>query len=121
MLTRVLVLFLQTKVVNLRFLDHICNSFSLQPCRGFNDAINGFSDDGWSVMSCEGSEDVIVAVNSAKNLFSTSNLSNSHSLVGGVLCAKASMLLQVSHNSQLYNHAYFEPYHEGTSQKISLH
>ncbi|KAK1394334.1 Homeobox-leucine zipper protein REVOLUTA [Heracleum sosnowskyi] len=72
----------------------VLRTFSQRLSRGFNDAINGFSDDGWSVMSCEGSEDVIVAVNSAKNLFSTSNPSNSHSLVGGVLCAKASMLLQ---------------------------
>lgn len=45
-------------------------------------------------MNCDGSEDVIVAVNSAKNLVSSSDLS----LVGGILCAKASMLLQVSHS-----------------------
>lgn len=69
-----------------------------QLSRGFNDAINGFSDDGWSVMNCDGSEDVVVAVNAAKNLVSTSDLSSSLSLVGGVLCAKASMLLQVSHS-----------------------
>ncbi|KAL8089849.1 hypothetical protein AgCh_039351 [Apium graveolens] len=68
----------------------VLRTFSHRLSRGFNDAINGFSDDGWSVMNCDGSEDVIVAVNSAKNLVSTSDLS----LVGGILCAKASMLLQ---------------------------
>lgn len=61
-------------------------------CRGFNDAINGFNDDGWSILPCEGAEDVAVAINSAKNLTTTSN---AVSLLGGVLCAKASMLLQV--------------------------
>lgn len=69
----------------------------LFPCRGFNDAINGFSDDGWSMMNTDGAEDVIIAVNSSKNLGGASNPSNSLSLLGGVLCAKASMLLQVSY------------------------
>ena len=55
-------------------------------------------------MNCEGSEDVIVAENSLKNLFSTSNQSHSISMVGGVLCAKASMLLQVNYNSEIYNY-----------------
>ncbi|WOG87592.1 hypothetical protein DCAR_0206822 [Daucus carota subsp. sativus] len=72
----------------------VLRTFSQRLSRGFNEAINGFNDDGWSVINCEGSEDVIVAVNSAKNLVSTSDLSSSLSLVGGVLCAKASMLLQ---------------------------
>lgn len=47
-------------------------------------------------MNCDGAEDVIIAVNSAKNLSTTSNPANSLAFVGGVLCAKASMLLQVS-------------------------
>lgn len=62
-------------------------------CRGFNDAINGFNDDGWSLLSCDGAEDVILAVNSTKSLNTSSP---SLSLLGGVLCAKASMLLQVN-------------------------
>lgn len=62
-------------------------------CRGFNDAVNGFGDDGWSTMHCDGAEDIIVAINSTKHL---NNISNSLSFLGGVLCAKASMLLQVS-------------------------
>lgn len=62
-------------------------------CRGFNDAVNGFNDDGWSIMNCNGAEDIVVAVNSTKHL---NNISSSLSFLGGVLCAKASMLLQVS-------------------------
>lgn len=63
--------------------------------RGFNDAVNGFTDDGWSLMNCDGAEDVIIAVNSTKSLRSASNPANV-SFLGGILCAKASMLLQVS-------------------------
>jgi hypothetical protein len=70
--------------------------FCVFGCRGFNDAVNGFNDDGWSLMNCDGAEDVIIAVNSTKNLSTTSNPANSLAFVGGVLCAKASMLLQVS-------------------------
>lgn len=66
-------------------------------CRGFNDAINGFNDDAWSLMNCDGAEDVIIAVNSPKNLGTTSNPANALSLLGGILCAKASMLLRVSY------------------------
>lgn len=65
-------------------------------CRGFNDAVNGFNDDGWSLINCDGAEDVILAVNSTKNL-TTTNPANSFAFLGGILCAKASMLLQVSH------------------------
>ena len=69
--------------------------FIIISSRGFNDAINGFNDDGWSLINCDGAEDVIIAVNSTKNLSSTSNPANSLSFLGGILCAKASMLLQV--------------------------
>ncbi|KAA8544052.1 hypothetical protein F0562_021771 [Nyssa sinensis] len=72
----------------------LLRTFSQRLSRGFNDAINGFIDDGWSLMNCDGAEDVIVAVNSTKNLSATSNPSNSFSLLGGILCARASMLLQ---------------------------
>lgn len=66
--------------------------------RGFNDAVNGFADDGWSLMGSDGVEDVTVVINSspAKLLGSYVNTSAMVStLGGGVLCAKASMLLQV--------------------------
>ncbi|EEF32454.1 homeobox-leucine zipper protein REVOLUTA [Ricinus communis] len=72
----------------------VLRTFSQRLSRGFNDAINGFNDDGWSLMSCDGAEDVIVTINSTKNLSSTSNAANSFAFLGGILCAKASMLLQ---------------------------
>ncbi|EOY34368.1 Homeobox-leucine zipper family protein / lipid-binding START domain-containing protein isoform 1 [Theobroma cacao] len=72
----------------------VLRTFSQRLSRGFNDAINGFNDDGWSIMNCDGAEDVIIAINSSKNLSSSSNPANALSFLGGVLCAKASMLLQ---------------------------
>ncbi|KAK8598382.1 hypothetical protein V6N13_094353 [Hibiscus sabdariffa] len=72
----------------------VLRTFSQRLSRGFNDAINGFNDDGWSILNCDGTEDVIIAINSSKSLSSASNPTNALSFVGGVLCAKASMLLQ---------------------------
>ncbi|KAH1115364.1 hypothetical protein J1N35_008742 [Gossypium stocksii] len=72
----------------------VLRTFSQRLSRGFNDAINGFNDDGWSIMNCDGNEDVIIAINSSKSFSCTSNPNNSLPFVGGVLCAKASMLLQ---------------------------
>lgn len=65
--------------------------------RGFNDAINGFSDDGWSLLGYDGVEDVTITINSSpsKLLGSHSRFAMLSSLGGGILCAKASMLLQV--------------------------
>ncbi|KAF7823398.1 Homeobox-leucine zipper protein REVOLUTA [Senna tora] len=72
----------------------VLRTFSQRLSRGFNDAVNGFNDDGWSVLNCDGAEDVIIAVNSTKNLSGTTNPANSLTFLGGILCAKASMLLQ---------------------------
>ncbi|KAF7805597.1 homeobox-leucine zipper protein REVOLUTA [Senna tora] len=72
----------------------VLRTFSQRLSRGFNDAVNGFSDDGWSILNCDGAEDVIIAVNSTKSLSSASNPASSLTFLGGVLCAKASMLLQ---------------------------
>ncbi|XP_057781805.1 homeobox-leucine zipper protein REVOLUTA-like [Salvia miltiorrhiza] len=69
----------------------VLRTFTQKLSRGFNDAINGFNNDGWSILNCDGAEDVVVAINSAKNLTADSSVV---SLLGGVLCAKASMLLQ---------------------------
>ncbi|PIN25554.1 Transcription factor HEX [Handroanthus impetiginosus] len=69
----------------------VLRTFSQRLSRCFNDAINGFNDDGWSLLNCDGAEDVVVAITSAKN---HATCSNSLSLLGGILCAKASMLLQ---------------------------
>ncbi|XP_010264677.1 PREDICTED: homeobox-leucine zipper protein REVOLUTA-like [Nelumbo nucifera] len=72
----------------------VLRTFSQRLSRGFNDAINGFNDDGWSLMSCDGAEDVIVAINTTKNMSTIANASNTLTLPGGILCVKASMLLQ---------------------------
>lgn len=66
--------------------------------RGFNDAVNSFADDGWSLLGSDGVDDVTIAVDSSSNriIGSHSNSSAMFSTIGsGILCAKASMLLQV--------------------------
>lgn len=63
--------------------------------RGFNDAINGFTDDGWSLMGSDGMDDIVIATNSTKKTGANAS-SNAFASAGGVICAKASMLLQVS-------------------------
>ena len=78
--------------------------YFLSSFRGFNDAVNGFNDDGWTILNVDGTEDVTIAVNSAKNLSTASNPANSLAFLGGVLCAKASMLLQVSFTTPLAVH-----------------
>ncbi|RWR83953.1 Homeobox domain-containing protein [Cinnamomum micranthum f. kanehirae] len=72
----------------------VLRTFSQRLSRGFNDAISGFNDDGWSVLGCDGVEDVIVAVNSTKNLGTHVSPANALPVPGSILCAKASMLLQ---------------------------
>nr|BAQ19376.1 phabulosa [Sarracenia purpurea] len=74
----------------------VLRTFSQRLCRGFNDAINGFMDDGWSIMGSDGVEDVTIAINSSPNKFLGSQYNTLAILpsFGGVLCAKASMLLQ---------------------------
>ncbi|TYG97032.1 hypothetical protein ES288_A10G004700v1 [Gossypium darwinii] len=74
----------------------VLRTFSQRLCRGFNDAVNGFVDDGWSLMGSDGVEDVTIMINSSPGKFfgSQYNTSMVPSFGGGVLCAKASMLLQ---------------------------
>uniref|UniRef100_A0A2P2K839 Class III HD-Zip protein 4 n=1 Tax=Rhizophora mucronata TaxID=61149 RepID=A0A2P2K839_RHIMU len=74
----------------------VLRTFSQRLCRGFNDAVNGFVDDGWSLLAGDGVDDVTISINSnpSKFLGSQSNLSMFPTFGGGVLCAKASMLLQ---------------------------
>lgn len=59
--------------------------------------MNGFVDDGWSMLGHDGAEDVTITINSTPNKFLGSNYNSSMfpAFGGGVLCAKASMLLQV--------------------------
>ncbi|KAG2547244.1 hypothetical protein PVAP13_9KG074600 [Panicum virgatum] len=75
----------------------VLRTFSQRLSRGFNDAVNGFPDDGWSLMSSDGSEDVTIAINSSPNKLVGSHVNSSQlfsAIGGGILCAKASMLLQ---------------------------
>ncbi|MQM02473.1 hypothetical protein Taro_035237 [Colocasia esculenta] len=72
--------------------------------RGFNEALNGFADDGWSIMGNDGMDDVTILVNSSPAKISGMNLgftSGIPAMGSSVLCAKASMLLQNVHPSML--------------------
>ncbi|KAI3775087.1 hypothetical protein L1987_49655 [Smallanthus sonchifolius] len=65
--------------------------------RGFNEAVNGFTDEGWSLLGTDGIDDVTILVNSSTEKLMGLNLSFSNgypSVNTSVLCAKASMLLQ---------------------------
>ncbi|KAG1368413.1 homeobox-leucine zipper protein HOX32 [Cocos nucifera] len=75
----------------------VLRTFSQRLSRGFNDAVNGFTDDGWSLMGSDGVEDVTIAINSSPNKLLGSHVNSStlfSAMGGGILCAKASMLLQ---------------------------
>ncbi|KZV14686.1 homeobox-leucine zipper protein ATHB-14-like [Dorcoceras hygrometricum] len=74
----------------------VLRALSQKLCRGFNDAVNGFADDGWSIMASDGVEDVTIAINSSPSKFLGSQYNTLSTLpsFGGVLCARASMLLQ---------------------------
>uniref|UniRef100_A0A1D1ZGV4 Homeobox-leucine zipper protein HOX9 n=1 Tax=Anthurium amnicola TaxID=1678845 RepID=A0A1D1ZGV4_9ARAE len=72
----------------------VLRTFSQRLSRGFNGAINGFIDDGWSLMACDGAEDVVIATNSMKSSSAHVNSTCAPPVSGGILCAKASMLLQ---------------------------
>ncbi|PIA64737.1 hypothetical protein AQUCO_00100306v1 [Aquilegia coerulea] len=65
--------------------------------RGFNEALNGFTDDGWSPMGSDGMDDVTILVNSSPGKMSGVNIAYGNgfpAVTSGILCAKASMLLQ---------------------------
>ncbi|PPR98474.1 hypothetical protein GOBAR_AA22208 [Gossypium barbadense] len=65
--------------------------------KGFNEAVNGFTDEGWSMLESDGADDITLLVNSSPGKMMGINLSytNGFPSVGtAVLCAKASMLLQ---------------------------
>ncbi|PSS28967.1 Homeobox-leucine zipper protein [Actinidia chinensis var. chinensis] len=47
----------------------VLGTFSQRLCRGFNDAVNGFADDGWTIMDSDDVEDVTIAINSSPNKF----------------------------------------------------
>ncbi|XAR50676.1 hypothetical protein NMG60_11005069 [Bertholletia excelsa] len=65
--------------------------------RGFNEALNGFGDDGWSVVGSDGMDDVTILINSSPEKLMSLNLTFANGFPAinhAVLCAKASMLLQ---------------------------
>ncbi|XP_062195570.1 homeobox-leucine zipper protein HOX29-like [Phragmites australis] len=65
--------------------------------RGFNEALNGLADDGWSVVESDGVDDVCISVNSSPSKVINCNATFNNGLPivsSSVLCAKASMLLQ---------------------------
>nr|GME20781.1 homeobox-leucine zipper protein ATHB-15-like [Ipomoea batatas] len=65
--------------------------------KGFNEAVNGFTDEGWSMIESDGIDDVTIMVNSSTAKLMGANLPYANGLPpmsGAVLCAKASMLLQ---------------------------
>ncbi|NP_001146215.1 putative homeobox/lipid-binding domain family protein [Zea mays] len=76
----------------------VLRTFSQRLSRGFNDAVSGFPDDGWSsLLSSDGAEDISITINSSPNKLIGSDVSPSpffSAMGGGIMCAKASMLLQ---------------------------
>ncbi|KAF6161012.1 hypothetical protein GIB67_007653, partial [Kingdonia uniflora] len=60
---------------------------------GFNDVVNAFNDDGWTLINCDGAEDVITTIN-FKNMSTGVNSTNQIPFPRGILCVKASLLLQ---------------------------
>nr|ABD75296.1 class III homeodomain-leucine zipper protein C3HDZ1 [Phaeoceros carolinianus] len=76
----------------------VLRALSQRIARGFNEAVNGFSDDGWNTIVTDGMDDVSVAFNSSPHCKQLGAQATSTdrlcSLGGGILCAKASMLLQ---------------------------
>ncbi|KAL6524061.1 Homeobox-leucine zipper protein ATHB-8 [Orobanche minor] len=65
--------------------------------RGFNEAVNGFTDEGWSMIESDGIDDVTIHVNTSPGKLMGTVLSYANgfpSMSNAFLCAKASMLLQ---------------------------
>ncbi|PPD78819.1 hypothetical protein GOBAR_DD24252 [Gossypium barbadense] len=65
--------------------------------KGFNKVVNGFTDEGWSMLESDGVDDVTLLVNSSPEKMMDINFSYSNgfpSMGNAVLCGKASMLLQ---------------------------
>ncbi|RWR72493.1 homeobox-leucine zipper protein ATHB-15-like protein [Cinnamomum micranthum f. kanehirae] len=65
--------------------------------RGFNEALNGFTDEGWSLMGSDGVDDVTILVNSSPSKIMGLNVAFTNgfpAMNNAILCAKASMLLQ---------------------------
>lgn len=79
--------------------DNGCQLLRGGVIRGFNEAVNTFTDDGWTTLGSDGMDDVSIVINPTPTMKSTGGQNASDrvlfALGGGILCAKASMLLQV--------------------------
>lgn len=83
---------------HLNILLPLWSNFWFALWRGFNEAVNGFTDEGWSMLESDGVDDVTILVNSSPSKLMGANISYANgfpSMSSAVLCAKASMLLQV--------------------------
>lgn len=71
-------------------------SLSHRLYRGFNEALNGFPDEGWSTLGSDGNDDVTIAVNSSNKVagMNIGFTNGATTVISSVLCAKASMLIQ---------------------------
>lgn len=77
---------------------YVKQKFTFSFSRGFNEAVSGFADEGWSMLDSDGIDDVTVLVNSSPSKLMGANFHYANgfsSVCNAVLCAKASMLLQV--------------------------
>ncbi|KAJ6715293.1 CLASS III HD-ZIP PROTEIN CNA1 [Salix viminalis] len=87
----------QSNVTNWGRRPAALRALSQRLSRGFNEALNGFSDEGWSMIGNDGMDDVTILVNSSPDKLMGLNLPFSNgfpAVSSAVLCAKASMLLQ---------------------------
>ncbi|XP_060205800.1 homeobox-leucine zipper protein ATHB-15-like isoform X1 [Lycium barbarum] len=87
----------QTNVTNWGRRPAALRALSQRLSRGFNEALNGLADEGWSMLDSDGMDDVTILVNSSPNKLMGLNLSFANgfsSMSNAVMCAKASMLLQ---------------------------
>lgn len=64
--------------------------------RGFNDAINSFPDEGWVSIINDGPSTVSIYINPPSNAKHIGGMEAGPRNRSGILCAKASLLLQVS-------------------------
>ncbi|CAL5343482.1 unnamed protein product [Camellia sinensis] len=89
----------QSNVTNWSRRPTVLRALSQRLSRGFNEALNGFTDEGWSMMENDGMDDVSILVNSSPDKLMGLNLTFSNGFLAvsnAVLCVKESMLLQVS-------------------------
>lgn len=66
--------------------------------RGFNDAVNGFNEDGWQLMNMDAPKDAIISMK-------RTNISMGFDTnYDGVICMKTTVLLQVSYCLITFRH-----------------